>query len=159
AFPVGLVVHHPQAAVYVLAIGRAGVKQQIAAFDEQRRRHADQDVDEIDRIEVEHGHQSGCVGSKKAPGILMPWLTRCPRKRGRTPVAWNCPCTAPSGPMPVRTYLKISCIWMMSPSSPVTSAIDVTLRLPSDWRESCTISWMAPAIWPRIEAMIIGRPA
>ncbi len=39
------------------------------------------------------------------------------------------------------------------------SAIEVTLRLPSDRRESCTISRTAEAIWPRIEAIVIGMPA
>ena len=42
---------------------------------------------------------------------------------------------------------------------PVISAIEVTLRLPSDRRWSCTIRRMAAAIWPRIEAIVIGRPA
>ncbi len=37
--------------------------------------------------------------------------------------------------------------------------MEVTLRLPSDWRESCTMSCTALAIWPRIEATVIGRPA
>ena len=73
----------------------------------------------------------------------MPMAIRSLRKRGRTPVAWKWPITVPSGAVPVRTNLKISCIWMMSPSSPVISAIEVTLRLPSDRRESCTISLMA----------------
>ncbi len=59
----------------------------------------------------------------------MPMATRSARKRGRTPVAWKWPITVPSGPVPVRTNLKISCIWMMSPSMPVISAIDGHLAL------------------------------
>src|SRR5271169_2387730 len=159
AFAVRHAVHHLEAAVDVIAVGRLVVEQQIDAFREHRRRNADQEINQIDRVEIEEVCHSGCEGSKRLPGSLTPWLTSCVRKRGRTPVAEKWPCTVPSGAMPVRTYLKISCIWMMSPSSPVISAIEVTLRLPSDWRESWTISWMAPAICPRIEATVIGRPA
>ena len=65
----------------------------------------------------------------------------------------------PSGAVPVRTNLKISCIWMMSDSSPVISAMLITRRLPSDSRDSCTITRMAAAIWPRIDATVIGSPA
>src|SRR5215207_7563039 len=47
----------------------------------------------------------------------------------------------------------------MSPSMPVSSAMEVTRRLPSDRRCNCTIMRTAAAIWPRIEGMVIGRPA
>src|SRR5512139_228315 len=43
----------------------------------------------------------------------MPRFARCERNRGHTPVAWKCPCTVPSAAVPVRTNLKISCIWMI----------------------------------------------
>src|SRR5450432_2124976 len=48
---------------------------------------------------------------------------------------------------------------MISPSSPVISAIEVTRRLPSEKRCSCTMTRMAAAICPRIEGMVIGKPA
>src|SRR3954468_17826552 len=63
--------------------------------------------------------------------MVMPWATRSCRKRGRTPAATWWPWMLPSPSVPVRTYLKISCIWMISPSMPVISAIEVTRRLPS----------------------------
>src|SRR6185437_3075005 len=72
AFTVGLVVHHTEAAIDVLTVRRPGVKQQVAALNEQRDRDADENVDQVNGIEVEYRHQSGCVGSKKAPGILIP---------------------------------------------------------------------------------------
>src|SRR5919205_88779 len=58
----------------------------------------------------------------------------------------------------VRTHLKISCIWMISPSMPVISATEVTLRLPSLMRESWTMRRTAAEIWPRIEIWLIGSP-
>src|SRR5215216_4278320 len=48
---------------------------------------------------------------------------------------------------------------MISPSMPVISAIEVTRRLPSASRCSCTTMRSAAEIWPRIESCDIGRPA
>jgi hypothetical protein len=65
----------------------------------------------------------------------------------------------PSGSVPVRTNLKISCIWMISPSMPVISATEVTRRLPSASRCSWMMRRMAAEIWPRIDSWLMGRPA
>ena len=54
------------------------------------------------------------------------------------PLAEKCPTTAPPSPTPVCLKLKISCMVITSPSMPVISMIEVTLRLPSIRRDTCT---------------------
>jgi hypothetical protein len=44
---------------------------------------------------------------------------------------------------------KMSCMEMTSVSMPVTSEIVITLRIPSDRRDTCTTAWIADAIWRR----------
>src|ERR1019366_6413866 len=70
AFAVRLVVHHLEAAVDVMAVGRLVVEQQIDAFREHRRRDADQQIHQIDRIEVEHGASERLRGIEKIAGEL-----------------------------------------------------------------------------------------
>src|SRR5205085_11932863 len=55
-FAVGLVLEQLQAAIDVLAVGGAGKAQQVDSLDHQAGRGGNQDIDKIDRVEVEsHG--------------------------------------------------------------------------------------------------------
>ena len=136
-FAVRLVLEQLEPAVDVLAVGRAGEEQQIDAFDEQRRRGRHEQVDQIDRVEIErHRHVLQrlrrieiAAGNLDAHGDKI--VEEARPHAGGLEMARSRHCRAP---VPVRTNLKISCIWMMSPSRPVISAIEVTLRLPSDRR-------------------------
>ncbi len=51
--PVGLVLEQLEPTIDVLAIGAAGEGQEIQRLDEQRGRHSDQQIDKVDRVEVE----------------------------------------------------------------------------------------------------------
>ncbi len=64
AFTVGFVRHHLEAAIDLLAVGGVAVDKQVDAFGKHRRREADEEVEQIDRIEVGHGRQSCFEGSK-----------------------------------------------------------------------------------------------
>src|SRR5687767_8836711 len=74
--------------------------------------------------------------SNMSTGSGIPEEARRSAHFGRIPVARNRPITFPSGVIPVRSNTKISCIVITSPSIPVISEIDVTLRVPSDIRDT-----------------------
>jgi stage V sporulation protein SpoVS len=54
AFAVRFVIRYSEAAVDILAIGGLAVEQQIKAFDEQRCRQADQQINQIGGFDLEH---------------------------------------------------------------------------------------------------------
>ena len=74
------------------------------------------------------------------------------------PVASKCPSTSPESERPVSLNRKISCIEMVGPSMPVTSARLSTLRRPS----ACRPTWMtiltADAICARAEDAETSMP-
>ena len=63
-FTIRLGVHDLEPPVDILAIRRLAVKQQIGAFRKHRRGSPHQQINQVDLIEVEHGHYSGFDGSK-----------------------------------------------------------------------------------------------
>ena len=69
---------------------------------------------------------------------------------GVLPVPRNMPTTLPRGLMPVRSNSKMSCISTWSFSTPTTSAMPVTLRVPSLRRAQCTTILIALASCWRI---------
>jgi hypothetical protein len=64
AFAIGLAVQQLQATVDVLAIGARGEEQQIDSFDEQPGRQRDEQIDHVDRVDIERHGYSGFPGSK-----------------------------------------------------------------------------------------------
>src|SRR6266550_8842684 len=77
------------------------------------------------------------TSSKKTRGNCNPLALSRSANRGRMPVGRKRPMTCPCGSMPVRSYWKISCIVIVSPSMPVISEMEVTRRDPSESRATC----------------------
>lgn len=67
ALAVSLVGHHLETAV---AVGRIAVHEQIYALCKHRRREADEDVEQVDRIEIGHGRSERLRGVEIVAGNL-----------------------------------------------------------------------------------------
>src|SRR5262245_28305245 len=76
AFAVGLVGHHLESAIDLFAIGRIAVDEQIHALGKHRRRKADEDVEQIDRIEISHDRSELLRGIEKAAGNIDPQIRK-----------------------------------------------------------------------------------
>src|SRR5690606_10883430 len=79
----------------------------------------------------------------------MPYDLSRSAKRGRMPVALNWPITL-SPSIPCRSYTKMSCMVITSPSIPTISEMERIFRVPSLRRAACTTTLMAAAICCRI---------
>ena len=82
----------------------------------------------------------------------MPETSNFSANFGRMPVGINSPSTSPLSRMPRLRKTKMSCMVTMSPSMPVISASEMTLRVPSLRRLTCTTTSMAEAICRRMRA-------
>src|SRR5262249_50212602 len=69
-FTVCLVRHHLEAAIDLFAVGRIAIDQQIYALGKHRGREADENVEQIDRIEISHDRSELLRGIEKAAGNI-----------------------------------------------------------------------------------------
>src|SRR5690606_2935835 len=107
------------------------------------------------------------TSANSAAGSTTPYAFSRSVKRGRIPVARNCPRTLPRSSNPWRSKTKMSCIVMTSPSIPTISEMVITLRVPSESRASWITTLIALAIcWrmprsgrlsPAMEIMVSRR--
>src|SRR5215203_623005 len=109
--------------------------QQVSAEHQEQSKH---------KYEKRYDH-CNYISSKKTRGNCKPQAFKRSAKRGRIPVGLKRPITMPCESTPVLSYMKISCMVIVSPSMPVISEIDVTRRVPSDMRATCTTRLIADA--------------
>src|SRR5437016_4511605 len=90
--------------------------------------------------------QTSMLESNIAGRSRQPAVASLSANLGLIPVARNAPRTLPVSSSPCRSKMKISCMQIISPSTPVTSETAITLREPSERRAICTTPWIADAI-------------